>query len=170
MFGPAPASSPAPIESRDHSEDTALFGMGQHAESINIEEEQARAARSGAPEAKPFQVPSEFTRMFGPAEGQKLSIPDTPRARPKTTGASGLFGPATQLGGPPPQTRAKTQTTGPGEYTRLIATPKRQEMDQQQSRPGPSAPPKRNWLLIIGIAIPVLALVITAIVAIVRKG
>jgi len=167
QFGPMPVDNPAaPSFKEDRGEHTALFGMGQHAESINIEEEQARAARSAAPEAKPFQAPSEFTRMFGPGEDRKLALPDTPRVQPRTTSASGLFGPATQLGAKAQVTRPQTQV-GPGEYTRLIATPKGAQVQQSQVAPAP--PPKKNWLLILGIAIPVLALVAIAIVAILRN-
>ncbi len=141
--------------------------MGQHGESINIEEEQARAARSAAPEAKPFQAPSEFTRMFGPEEGAARVLPPTQPKGPRTTSASGLFGPPTHLGGKATE-RSRTQT-GPGEYTRLIATPQKKDLANQAGQVAPAPPPKKNWLLILGIGIPVLALVAIAIVAILRN-
>lgn len=169
MFGPAPVQAPEPIESQanERGQFTGLFGMGQVGESINIEEEQARAARSGAPEARPFQAPSEFTRMFGPGEGRGTSAPPPPKT---VRSASGLFGDPAELRQAvkgPGEPRTQTQI-GPGEYTRIIATPK--NVEGGGNNPLPAPPAKKNWVLWVAIGVPALALIVFAIIALLRSS
>ncbi len=166
MFGPIPGSQQAPVaqqvESRDRSQFTGTFGMGPVGESINIEEE-ARAARSAAPGARPFQAPSEFTRVFGREADSKRQ---EPVAGPKTIGsASGLFGDPKSPSGQPLE-RAQT---GPGEYTRIIAAQKKPDAGAPSNPMPAAAAKKRNWVLWVAIGVPLLLLIVFAIVALVRS-
>ena len=160
---PIRQKAPPPSSRIDTGEFSSLFGLGSTSDSINIEEEQARAAKNASPESRPFQGPSEFTRVFGPQGGSPRAA-SKPRAR--TIGsASGLFGargPKGRIPKPPGPAEAEK---GPGEYTRVIA---RATLDTKQ--PGaaqlmPAPPPKRG--LMIGLAIFAVVLVIVVIVVIV---
>jgi hypothetical protein len=167
MFGPTPGSQSAravqQVESRDRSQFTGTFGMGPVGESINIEEEQARAARSAAPGARPFQAPSEFTRVFGREADSKRQ---EPVAGPKTIGsASGLFG---DPKGPSAQS-IERDPTGPGEYTRIIAAQKKPAAGAPSNPMPAAAAKKRNWVLWVAIGVPLLLLIVFAIVALVRS-
>ena len=155
--------TPPPSSPIDTGQFSSLFGLGASSDSINIEEEQARAAKTAPPESRPFQGPSEFTRVFGPQGGSPRAAP---KPRPHTIGsASGLFrarGLKTPLPNPPDPAEAEK---GPGEYTRIIA---RATLDPKQ--PGaaqlmPAPPPKRG--LMIGLAIFAVVLVVVVIVVIV---
>ena len=173
MFGPAPVSAAAPVESNQRGgEFTGLFGMGHAAEKINIEEEQARAARSATPEARPFQAPSEFTRVFGPEAGA-ASPPAVGRVGVRTTegSASGLFGSPKELAEKAKAMGSPRIDTGPGEYTRVIARPGANQAPRPATpMPGPLPPPKRNWVLVLAIGIPVGALIVFAIIAMVMRS
>ncbi len=146
-----------------------FFGSGPSGEAINIEEEQARAARRAVPESRPFQAPGEFTRVFGPQAGRTPGaappVPPPTSIGPAPGGsASGLF--AVPAGPPPvPRTSAdKPKTLSPGEYTRLTAVPK---LDPNRG-PDPLPPPsssKRGWIIGLAIGIPVLILIVYLIVS-----
>jgi hypothetical protein len=155
--------TPPPSNPIDTGQFTSLFGLGASSDSINIEEEQAKAAKTAPPESRPFQGPSEFTRVFGPQGGSPRAAP---KPRPHTIGsASGLFR-ARGLKAPVPSPPAPPEAEkGPGEYTRIIA---RATLDPKQ--PGaaqlmPAPPPKRG--LMIGLAIFAVVLVVVVIVVIV---
>lgn len=173
MFGPTPTQGPPPYEQAakppgpkddHHGQFTGLFGMGPVGESINIEAEQARAARS-APEARPFQAPSEFTRVFGPGEGAK-GRDQGPGSR-TVRSASGLFGDPKQMGRP--RTESQTQS-GPGDYTRIVAASQPGPNAPDPSPPVPAAPVKKtNWVLWLAIGFPVFLLIVFAIVAAIRS-
>jgi hypothetical protein len=114
----AKPSWPSPPPSDETGQFTRLFGSGPSGEAINIEEEQARAARSAQPESRPFQAPSEFTRVFGPEAGS--SVPRSPVTR--TDSASGIFGSIVR--GKSERLVQRTRLprpAGPGEYTRITS-------------------------------------------------
>jgi hypothetical protein len=174
LFGSAPRSVPEPVQSNQGDEFTGLFGMAQAGEDINIEAE-AKAARASAPEARPFQAPSEFTRRFGPQEGAKIA-PQTIRIPPgeASRSASRLFGTPEELARKPLSADPPKVTGGPGEYTRIIGTPWKDQPPSTQPAPvnqplAPLPPPKRTWILWLVIGIPVLALIVVAIIAFMRN-
>jgi len=170
---PAPAVPPRPSAPQapplETGQFTRFFGSGPSGEEINIEQEQARAAKDAPPESRPFQAPSEFTRVFGPEEGSP------PRATPPqrhsgVSGASGIF--ANPKMTPPPRPLEPTKTsqagreTGPGEYTRMIAKPK--ELDAIGAGPSPLAPvaaPKRG-LMMIGLAVGTAVLLVIILIVV----
>lgn len=170
--GPAqpPAGSPPPGKAGDpHTgEFTRLFGRSPLGEQINIEEEQARAARAAPPENRPFQAPGDFTRMFGPQMQTPGPQAPPPAHRPVSDTASGIFGPLGQ------QSHATTPSnsaeTEPGEYTRDIATPREIEPPAaaQPPAPAPVQPAAKKGLLIglsIGAGLLVIAIVVVVILA-----
>jgi hypothetical protein len=174
MFGgPAPAAKrpPAPPSDADTGQFTRLFGSGPSGEAINIEEEQARAAKKAPPESRPFQAPTPFTRVFGPAHGAEPR-PATP-PRPLTVGnASGLFRnvkppppPKTPESAPAPMNPAES---GPGEYTRLIArgSPRGPAGGANPPPAALAAGSKRGLMIGLSIGIGVLVLVIIVVIAI----
>jgi hypothetical protein len=144
---------------------TRLFGSGPSGEAINIEEEQARAARSSQPEGRPFQAPTEFTRVFGPEAGGDTALPPPPRTM--TGSASGLFAsmPGKNVAAVP------AKPSGPGEYTRITT---RAELEAEQAardkaraEQAPPAPLAARRGFAIGLAIGGAALVIAIIVVLV---
>ena len=76
----------------DTGEFTKLFGSGPAGQSIDIAEEQAKAARTAPQESRPFQQAGEFTRMFGPELGGPQSTPPPASTFSLNTSASSLFG------------------------------------------------------------------------------
>jgi hypothetical protein len=73
---------------QEPGEYTQIFGSSLQGESINIESEQARAARADLPESKPFQQAGDFTRVFGHRPGSKAPVAsDIPANGP----SSGIF-------------------------------------------------------------------------------
>lgn len=153
-----PVSAPAELETGQF---TKLFGSGPSGEAINIEEEQARAARAKQPESRPFQAPTEFTRVFGPQDG--ANVPPARVAMPMD-GASAIFGSIDELKTVAP---APTKSAGPGEYTRMMTRAEleaeRPAAEQQPMQLAPAPAAKRNGL-VIGLAIGSVALIIVIIV------
>jgi hypothetical protein len=161
--GNAKPSWPAPSAPNEETgQFTRLFGSGPSGEAINIEEEQARAARSAQPEGRPFQAPTEFTRVFGPEAGGSVSPPVPPT---KIGSASRLFGSA-----PEAKTDPRAKPRGPGEYTRITT---RAELEAEQAAldraAAPQAPSESSSHrgLMIGLAIGGAVLVIAIIVILV---
>lgn len=167
MMGPEPPRPPSRIPapqvpswpvsapSDETGQFTKLFGSGPSGEAINIEEEQARAARMAQPESRPFQAPTEFTRVFGPSEGA------APRPSPplRSDTASGIFGSNDEA-----KTAAPTKSGGPGEYTRVTS---RAELEAEQAALGGTQPPAAAPLrrgLIVGLAIGAMVLLVLLIV------
>jgi len=153
---------PSPSPNEETGQFTRLFGSGPSGEAINIEEEQAQAARSAQPESRPFQAPSEFTRVFGPEAGTSA-----PRSPVTSVGsASGIFGSRLEVkqntSAPPAPT---TKTAGPGEYTRITSRAELEaELAARNNTPPPAPPPQeaRHGLTIV-LAIGGLLLVATII-------
>ncbi len=169
MFGaPAqPASRPpAPASaSEDTSQFTRLFGSGPSGEAINIEEEQARAARNAPPESRPFQAPTEFTRVFGPQPGAG-SGPDTQPRLLTLRGASGLFRSARDQKARLPKSPAATpDEKSPGEYTRMMV---RASVPDGVLPPVPQpiapAAPRRGPMIALSIVVGVLVVIIVVVV------
>lgn len=158
-----PASAPSDLETGQF---TRLFGSGPSGEAINIEEEQARAARAKQPESRPFQAPTEFTRMFGPEEGSNAPPPRTMRM----DSASGIFGSIDDLKSEELKTAVPATTTksaGPGEYTRMTTRAELEAeqaaLEQSMQASVPPPPPRRHGL-IIGLTIGSVVLIIVIIV------
>ncbi|MBZ5604682.1 MAG: hypothetical protein LAO79_20480 [Acidobacteriia bacterium] len=173
LFGSpsAPPSAPAPKPispiPAETGEFTRRFGLGPSGEPIDIEEEQARAARIAPPENRPFQAPGEFTRMFGP---QRTPAPPPPSPPAPTHNTA--IGTASQLFGddaPTVRTAVPRTQSGPGEYTRMFAAP-RNPADAAAEKPPEVAPApvssRRGWMigLSIGAAVLVIAIVVVVIV------
>ncbi len=171
MFGAAkPAAVPPPAPSTpplpETGQFTRLFGSGPSGESIDIEQEQARAAQSAVPESRPFPKPSEFTRVFGPQQRGPQAPP-----RPLTIGsASGIF----KAPSAPEPAKAPAENS-PGEYTRLIGRP-------GDPRPAPQAPPppppvtpvpvpaaRRAWMVAAGVGAALLLLAMFVLLAMVAQ-
>jgi hypothetical protein len=169
MFGPTPKAAP-PRESEDPGLLTDMFNMGKAGEAINIEEEQARAARSGAPEAKPFQAPSEFTRRFGPADGSR-PIPPTIRMQPgqPQRAASQFFGTPEQLARPAQGSSLPNAPSGPSEFTRLMAVPQNRPAAPPPVPVAPVNTSKKTWVLWLLIGVPVVALIVVAVIVVMRN-
>ena len=173
--------SPAPPAARaadPHTgEFTRLFGRSPLGEQINIEEEQARAARAAPPENRPFQAPGDFTRMFGPEMQTSAPQPVQPAHRRVSETASGIFAPinvpskpAAPSGEPPAGAAGLANATPaePDEYMRTIA------IAPETDQPGAGKPPepvpvqptaKRG--LVIGLSIGAAVLVIIIIVVVI---
>jgi hypothetical protein len=171
MFGGPvpPASRPqSPAPSADTGQFTRLFGAGPSGEAINIEEEQARAAKNAPPESRPFQAPSEFTRVFGPDHG--AGARPAPQSRPLTLGnASGIFRSVNvrDLKKPPKSAVSTPGEEVPGEYTKLIARGSVRDTGQPAAaQPLPPAAPKRGLMIGLSIFIGVLVVIILVVVVI----
>jgi hypothetical protein len=164
MFGaPAQPTSrpPAPASSSDDtSQFTRLFGSGPSGEAINIEEEQARAARNATPESRPFQAPTEFTRVFGPQPG---SAPDTQPRLLTLRGASGLFRSARDP--KPSKPPVASNEKDPGEYTRMMVRAVAPDgMLPPVPQPLAPAAPKRGPMIALSIVVGVLVVIIVVVV------
>lgn len=157
--------APGPSTELETGQFTKLFGSGPSGEAINIEEEQARAARAKQPESRPFQAPSEFTRVFGREEAARAS--SAPAMQMDS--ASGIFGSLDQLKGLAPAAAPAQPAAGPGEYTRMTT---RAELEAEQAAlerttsPAPAQKGAKRWL-IIGLAVGSAVLVIVIIVLLV---
>jgi hypothetical protein len=170
---PRPPAASLPIDPGT-GEFTRLFGRSPAGEHINIEEEQARAALAAPPENRPFQAPGDFTRMFGP-EMQSPAPQRTPPAhRPSSDTASSIFAPLalpTKPAPPPGQPAAgpaglsNAAPPEPGEYTRIISTPRDPAQPAAAPKPPEPAPvqPASKKGLIIGLSIGAAVLVIAVI-------
>jgi hypothetical protein len=186
--GPFWAPPPPDAGSAETGQFTRLFGSRLPGEAIDIEKEHASAARSAAPENRPFQAAGEFTRMFGPQGMPGASMPsasalpegDLPpslNTSTRLTSASGMFGSPEQMaqiaasalpGGAQPD-------SGPGEYTRLFDSPK---PSAEPALPAPPAAPppeaalprksRRNLVVIVVSVAVLVTLIVVAIVL--RKG
>ena len=178
---PSPAQT-GQANDRQTGEFTRLFGRSPLGESINIEEEQARAARATPPENRPFQAPGEFTRMFGPQKQTptaQTTQPAPPMQRPISDNASGIFAkpkkPMAPSGGGGAAGQSNTAASSnappePGEYTRIIGTPAETEKPPAAlAPPEPVAvqPPAVKKGLIIGLSIGAAVLVIAIIVIVI---
>src|SRR5579872_1908045 len=128
---PRPAAPPAARAADPRTgEFTRLFGRSPLGEEINIEEEQALAARAVPPENRPFQAPGDFTRMFGPEMQTPTPQPVQPAHRPVSETASGIFAPmkaapkpVASLGDEPAGAAGFANTTAgePDEYSRIVS-------------------------------------------------
>ena len=159
----APESPKAPEPSRapddwappaDTGAFTKLFGSGLSGEAIDIASEQAKAARTGGNDSRPFQKAGEFTRMFGP----DLVGGDVPVAPPAVaplslnTAASGIFGrsldppPVPRSGAELPVTPGAAAEPGQqGEYTRVFG-------EQTSTVPSQRPPEPKKPLAVVPIA------------------
>jgi hypothetical protein len=178
MFGAKPpaARPSAPAAAPKTGQFTKLFGSGPSGEAINIEEEQARAAKSGTPESRPFQAPSEFTKVFGAEQAAGERTP--PKPRPLTIGsASGIFkAPGSPIPGARPPVAARPDAP-PGEYTRMIAR-SRERDHQAASPPGqpgmppvvtPVPAPKRGLMIALSVGTAVVLLIVFLVIAMVTQ-
>jgi hypothetical protein len=171
---PASAKPNWPVSPQSDEETgqfTRLFGSGPSGEAINIEEEQARAARAGQPEGRPFQAPTEFTRVFGPQAGGSAPPPQT-KIPTKVGSASGLFASVEKK-----KVAAPSKSAGPGEYTRITS---RAELEAEQAAldrekaaaqaaPTPMAA-RRGWMIGLAIGSAVLVIgIIVILVMVLRK-
>ncbi len=154
----------SPQSDEETGQFTRLFGSGPSGEAINIEEEQARAAQRAQPEGRPFQPPTEFTRVFGPQDGASLPPPTVPT---KVGSASGLFRSVAAA-----KTEIPAKPAGPGDYTRMTT---RAELEAEQAAldkakaaqaPPPPVAARRGLMigLAIGGAVLVIALIVTLVV------
>jgi hypothetical protein len=167
----APKNPARPFSADDVGQFNPLFGSGLSGEAIDIEEEQAKAARSKAPENRPFQQAGDFTRMFGRREQEGADAPPPllpPPVRPGAASASQLFLSPDDLAKMSAEVLAKpkAQDEEPGSYTRMFGpAPERQPDGPPESKPkaavAPELPPpaKKNTGLLIGIVLGVLALI-----------
>jgi hypothetical protein len=150
-----------PARDEETGQFTRLFGSGPSGEAINIEEEQARAARSVQPEGRPFQAPTEFTRVFGPGEGGSAPPPTLPSST-KIGSASRLFGSMAEV-----RAEAPSKSAGPGEYTRITTRAELEAeqaaLDRAKAAQAPPAPMAARRGLAIGLAIGGVVLMITII-------
>jgi hypothetical protein len=164
----AKPSWPSPSPDAETGQFTRLFGSGPSGEAIDIEEEQARAARSAQPESRPFQAPSEFTRVFGPEAGS--NSPRSPVTR--TDSASGIFG-SREAKPNAPATNAPTKTAGPGEYTRITSRAELEaELAARDKAPPPAPVPleaRRGLTIVLAIGGLLLVATIIAILVLVKK-
>lgn len=183
MFGgpqaqPRPPAPPAARAADPRTgEFTRLFGRSPLGEQINIEEEQARAARAAPPENRPFQAPGDFTRMFGPEMQTPTPQPVQPVHRAVSETASGIFAPVNvpskpaallgeQLAGA--AGLANTTPGEPSEYTRTIAIAGETGQPALAKPPEPvPAQPAAKRGLVIGLSIGAAVLVIIIIVVVI---
>ena len=177
-FGPAPKPpNPPPVPPRreaesaaDTGEFTKLFGSGLSGEAIDIAGEQAKAARTGGNESRPFQRAGEFTRIFGPEmDGE---APASPPAAPLSlnTSASGVFSSPDAPAPPEPK-------SDPGEYTRIFGEKPEAQKPAEAGKPAAAnvpvaaqkspQKPKPHLAAIAGIAAAVVVLVALIVLAIV---
>ena len=140
----ASASLPAMPERNAEitSEFTKLFGSGPVGQSIDIAEEQAKAARTAPQDSRPFQQAGEFTRMFGPGEiGGSKSAGPADVTFSLNTSASSLFGSpdelARQYDASVANNSAPPDTTS--EYTKIFGGPSSAEAPPPAPRPAPTA-------------------------------
>jgi hypothetical protein len=154
-----------PGRSKDVSD---LFGPALPGEHVDVEAEQARAAKAKQPASKPFRRAGTFTRMFGPSAPRKTA---EQQDRPKTI--SSLFDSGLDPFKSNIVTRADSKIdvnakAGPGEYTRMMAIPPPAE---EAATPAPAQPaipmaePRGNRALVIAfVLIGVLAVAVIILV------
>jgi hypothetical protein len=153
----------------DFLENSDLLSPMLSSESIDIESEQARAARSQQPESRPFQGIGEFTSVFGPQTMSKVA----PRPEVSTnTSASGLFDSPDQGPSSPGGTKKpKEKQLVADDYAVTTALPK----NSIQAAPAPVAqspappipePKQDRMMMVIGVAGG--AIVVTLLLILVR--
>ena len=165
----AAKSAPRPFSADDIGQFNPLFGSGLSGEAIDIEEEQAKAARSKGPENRPFQQAGEFTRMFGRREPEGAAPPPPPPpARPGHASASQLFLSPEELAKVSAEALAKpeAQDDSPGSYTRMFGPRQPQSEEAPAPKPSPAPVPapapaaaKKNPAVLIGIIVGAVALI-----------
>jgi hypothetical protein len=141
-----------------------LFKSSIPGEQVDVEAEQARAARAAPPVEKPFRRAGTFTRMFGP---------HSPRKQERTQTPSFLFdsGFAAPVESKPVESKKEpTIERGPGEYTRMVAVPQQTEAQQPVQPAAPpavlaAAPPANRVLVIAFILIGVLTIAVIVLAA-----
>jgi hypothetical protein len=129
------------------SEFTKLFGSGPVGQSIDIAEEQAKAARTVPHDSRPFQQAGEFTRIFGPEVGGNQTAGPADVTFSLNTSASSLFGSPDELarqsdaalaGSQPPDTTS--------EYTKIFGGPSSAEAPPPAARPAPPVAVQKRGL------------------------
>lgn len=162
---------------------TKLFGSGLSGEAIDIASEQAKAARTGGSDSRPFQKAGEFTRMFGPdlLGGAAPAKPPVVAPLSLNTAASGIFG---RSGDPPPVSgngAGLPAESGPaadsgqqGEYTRVFG--EQSSTVPAQRPPEPKKPlafvpiasqqPRRMPAIVAGVVATVLVLLVLIVAAV----
>lgn len=156
-----------PAEKPGRSDDISdLFNSVLPGEPIDVEAEQARAARSAPPESKPFRRAGTFTRMFGAPRSVRKAKPD--RARTDEFFFDSAVGSKAEK-----RADSKinpTKERGPGEYTRMVAIPQQMEEPQpplpQPAQLAPAAPiPQGNRALVVAfivIGVLIIAVIVLA--------
>jgi hypothetical protein len=154
-----PERAPAVHEHVGH-ENSDLFGTALKGEPVDVEAEQARAAKSAPPEEKPFRRAGTFTRMFGPGGPRDKSTTQEPRLLATTQPRSEFLAGA-------------REASGAGEYTRMMKSPFPPEQHPAPPPPAvavPAAPltsGRDNRLLIVAlVAIGVLLAAVIVLAAV----
>jgi hypothetical protein len=158
-----------PAEKPGRSDDISdLFNSVLPGEPIDVEAEQARAARAAPPETKPFRRAGTFTRMFGAPRSVRKSKPSDRARTDAFLFESGLDSKAAKVAD---SKINPTKERGPGEYTRMVAIPQQTEEPQPPlPQPAQLAPPaptlQGNRALVIAfvvIGVLIIAVIVLAV-------
>ncbi len=158
-------------DAADTGEFTKLFGSGPVGQSIDIAEEQAKAARTAPQESRPFQQAGEFTRIFGPELGGPQSAPPRDTTSSLNTSASSLFGSPEDLARQANAALSHSDhAENTGDYERIFGGSSTSEAPPAALKRAPTAPAARLGpspltivLITLGAAILVAGLIYLAV-------